>query len=322
MRNKLSALLMAAKIAIGYKGLPESDVKYILKLVAARGGQVAYEFLLRRYDAGIKVIENNDIANKTFVGDGYGEGTLDTYRKIELKNSTVLFEKIYFKDSMDYKKMCFFYENVLDYLVKKGVSTPALHSLTQGNLLAVAYLPFVELSDVDADNYEITAIKLAEKIKNIHVNPVEGADDFLFDLDYAVMFKNGIQAVNNLTESNIEIRTKFQSVYAYVLKQDRFLQHGDLNPRNIYTNYLIDWDEFGMYPEGYDIGYILSYGQKLRGTFFNQEHIDTIMVKFSHTNVVNLLFFVIVFSCKYNLFESKEVLFKCIDRLFCLYNNQ
>jgi hypothetical protein len=154
------------------------------------------------------------------------------------------------------------------------------------------------------------------------VNPVEGADDFLFDLDYAVMFKNGIQAVNNLTESNIEIRTKFQSVYAYVLKQDRFLQHGDLNPRNIYTNYLIDWDEFGMYPEGYDIGYILSYGQKLRGTFFNQEHIDTIMVKFSHTNVVNLLFFIIVFSCKYNLFESKEVLFKCIDRLFCLYNNQ
>ena len=68
------------------------------------------------------------------------------------------------------------------------------------------------------------------------------------------LYKQGFEKASKMFGlSNIK---KIEDI---IISYPHVLAHGDLNTAHVYENgYFIDWDRFGIYPIGYDIGMLLS----------------------------------------------------------------
>ncbi len=221
-----------------------------------------YEKIIKSYDKKLtfKTISGADI--RGFDGSGLGIGSLNYFRIIKMDNGKKLFEKIFFKKSITYKKFIYYKVNLYPSLLDAGLKMPEIEAIEKGNKLIAVYYGFVEsnidkLNDKDFYKCAIEAISAMMKIPLDNVPKKR----LFFDFRHERMYKSKLYTLKrhlilNLDFQNLKTIREFEN---RVYKFQRFLQHGDLSKNNIICACtIIDWDNFGFYPVGYDIGNLLA----------------------------------------------------------------
>lgn len=210
----------------------------------------------------IKAIESK------FIARGRGESSLNLFRKITVKDQ-VLFEKIYLTDHHDYKVNLIIHNYCKDILRKNGVIIPEIKMKYEGPILSAIYFEFI-----DANTIENQA-KMNSTLINISKNIQECTTDIEMTLSQD---QNDILSTSN---NNAYLRRyakekKMQSADIEVLKRKilnskRSFSHGDLHRRNLLKqNIVIDWDEAGFYPIGFEPARI--YAHRLAKDYVSSDY--------------------------------------------------
>ena len=214
----------------------------------------AYEQQLMQYDE--EVIFDESCNAVGFIGSGKGQHTLNSYRKLNF-GGRMLFEKIYSIDSLDWRKCQYFYEQIHPRLNGSGICVPALLWPLFGNRLVVARFEFVDFSMIGSELYLEEVVRLTNSMAS--PGPVgAGAPPELQDLSqhfgFERCFKKSVGVLENAREK-VGLLTLMRKQCEAL---PRFVGHGDLSRPNMAGDGLVlDWDNFGFYPPGFDLALAL-----------------------------------------------------------------
>lgn len=211
-----------------------------------------YVDLLQTFDPTLKF---PPCLKAKFIGDGFGDGSLNSYRIVKFSNKQY-FEKIYLRASSDYKNILWFYKNLQPTLVNTGVKNPALKSITEGDQLAIIYTeyfedttPIVDASALYAEKFQSffdikqSACRTNKNNFMTHALYIDGKKKAATYAPYSL--DNGHEALTTMEES--------MSITVQIFS------HGDWYHKNINKEGVIfDWDRCGFYPAGFDLAYCLS----------------------------------------------------------------
>lgn len=222
----------------------------------------AYEQALMQYDDEVSFEESYSAVG--FVGSGKGQHTLNSYRKLNF-DGRMLFEKIYSIDSLDWRKCHYFYEQIHPRLNGSGICVPALLWRLCGNRLVVARFEFIDFSTVDSECYVEEVVRLTNSMASL--GPV-GADappefqDLTQHFGFQRCFQKSVRVIEKAREK-VGILTLMRKQCEAL---PRFVGHGDLSRPNMGGDGLVlDWDNFGFYPPGFDLALALVLKDDLLG---------------------------------------------------------
>lgn len=254
-------ILSAQQIKRDFKYLPEELKRFQIrnhtyKLAALNG--------INEYDAILDVyIPNREfkLNNSEFIiesNHGQGGSSFLTFRKGNFRNLN-LFEKIYFSDHPDLQRNIFF-DNHIYSLLKKDLQIPKLQKLISGEWLSIVYFDFFKLQKIEKTEdliQEMIAVSLIlyQKSKKYQeeisqLSPPVFIQDFTTHFEYQIHRKS---AEKELLRNNISI----DEIEEEINQSFKVLTHGDIVHTNIFQNkILIDWDNFGIYPIGFDVAFI------------------------------------------------------------------
>lgn len=323
MRKKLKTLVAKLFAKAGYyspkkrfspkitvEQLEEKEMKiaeFMLKDISRQLRQSEdlkfYEQLLQ------KLIPDRDIRpGKTqFIGKGQGRESLNVYRKV-FTDKRVLFEKIYFSSSISIQKVLWFDKNIRPRM-SGGFEIPRLQEFYKGKLVTAAYFDYFPIDESKRPSSETgfvnAAIELL-KISTDHVTVLEEAPAFLKDFQSHYEFSRNQNAANAallLKESGLN----YSDFITAAANSALALTHGDFTPDNFFDGRLLtDWDEFGIYPVGFDPAFYF-YRSRRTGDFSNWLTVSfkpRLSEKEWKDFFRNAIFFFFVFSCK--RFETVE----------------
>lgn len=247
--NTFLKLLLGKKI-----DTKEYDI-FIVSLINLSKSNQVYEIITKKYDNKVHFLQNK---TATFLRRGYGAGVIHVYRKVQVDNS-IFFEKTYRLNSQDYKRTTYFYRNIYTYLES---IVPALEQNIKGQKLAIIYYKFVNLEPIDQKELFDLSIKYYDVYASLkltkQIHEIDYYHDFSNDGHY-LCGKNTIMRSFDNTRLYDEVYGFFHEVEEEIKKTTMLFQHGDLNVVNVCkNNYLIDWDNSGFYPMGYDLGLIFA----------------------------------------------------------------
>lgn len=252
--NRLYTYLRILKLVFNSEKISDIDAKKAIKSSVKKGGHFIYEFMLRRYDYDISFIDNQKISNKCFIGKGHGAGSFDLYRKIKLKNGPILFEKIYFSSSVDFKKILI-YKALHRIILERylSVKIPIVYKIIESNKLSIVYFYFMYLEKLSSNDDEYMKkgsliIYNLRSIKSINYSEIIIIDNKDKEL---LLYLN-----------RFNLYTKYNSlddIEKYFKSLPKQICHGDLNDRNLYHNALIDWDMMTIGHIGIDAGVLIAY---------------------------------------------------------------
>lgn len=221
-----------------------------------------YESMLKAYDPSL---DFKNIKGINYVGSGYGIASLNCYRRVDLqiKNKSVhCFEKVYIRNSMDFKKMKWFYDSIAPQ-VKDKVRVPALLNVN-GVRLGVTYFEWIESNQCAEDEIVTRFLEVVSHLKHIEVDvglkktsPVTCySDDLLFNIYFE-------RAKNWLRENfDVEQTAVLEKIHRLILKDksiERRFVHGNISRSNLLSpNILIDFDSCGYYPFEYEVSSFLT----------------------------------------------------------------
>ncbi|WP_158607389.1 phosphotransferase [Rhodohalobacter sp. SW132] len=212
-----------------------------------------YEHMIHLYDKDIDLYSQKSCLTAKFTGTGYGGINMNSYRILEFKENT-LFEKIYFKSWVD--DIIIFTKEVLPEVLTQGINTPKLIESKEGENFFITYFEYLELEPLNHTNFLNEATDIAASIANVKLDPaIEFPDGRLHY--HKSSFKGKLDNLKKeLTPYMSDISNFLNTVDDYINKNVRkTLNHGDLSERNAFKNgKVIDWDNFGLYPLGYDFG--------------------------------------------------------------------
>lgn len=193
----------------------------------------------------------------TFIGSGYSGEAMNTYRKIVL-NEHVLFEKIYF--NVRKKSVSFFLKNILPQLLKGGVNTARLIEISEGRRLFINYYEYLELEPLKPGDYFDNAANIAAKIAAVEFAGTSEFPRRRLEFNSGNFRKSVGNLTKELSSQGIDIKNFLGNVGRYINQNvKRCLNHGDLSNSNTFKyEKVIDWDNYGFYPIGYDFGLIIS----------------------------------------------------------------
>lgn len=227
-----------------------AEIKALAEKHALRGDHRAYERALSRYDADI--VFDGACELQEFIGSGKGQHTLNCYRKLRC-DGRWLFEKIYAVESLDWRKCQYFYEHVHPNLDQVAIRVPALLWSMCGGRLAVARFDYVEFSPITPHSYLSEAISISRQLSCL--GPARScvpAD--LLDLSQHYGFERCFHKTIGVVEragGDVELLRLMRS---HCEALPRFIGHGDLSRPNMAQGaLLLDWDNFGFYPPGFDL---------------------------------------------------------------------
>ncbi|REL24201.1 hypothetical protein DYD21_19670 [Rhodohalobacter sp. SW132] len=224
--------------------------------LAKRGWMRTYERIIIAYDRDIQICSYSDCREATFEGSGFSTAVLNSYRKLMLKEQ-VLFEKIYFNERK--KIILFFRDTIQPQLIEQGVKTARLVRLNEGDKLFATYFEYFDLKTLDSDEYLEKATDVAARI--VKVNLSESTDIPNSRLKYNKnTFTDALENLQNELEFRVpDISNLLSESDIYISRYvKRCLNHGDLSDKNTFKEgKVIDWDNFGWYPIGYDFGLII-----------------------------------------------------------------
>ncbi|REL23939.1 hypothetical protein DYD21_20600 [Rhodohalobacter sp. SW132] len=221
--------------------------------LSKRGYMSLYEHMIHLYDKDIDLYSQKSCLTAKFTGTGYGGINMNSYRILEFKENT-LFEKIYFKSWVD--DIIIFTKEVLPEVLTQGINTPKLIESKEGENFFITYFEYLELEPLNHTNFLNEATDIAASIANVKLDPaIEFPDGRLHY--HKSSFKGKLDNLKKeLTPYMSDISNFLNTVDDYINKNVRkTLNHGDLSERNAFKNgKVIDWDNFGLYPLGYDFG--------------------------------------------------------------------
>ncbi len=287
-----------------------SEMKQLAEKHALRNDHAAYELALMRFDSGVSFDESCEL--REFVGSGKGRYTLNSYRKLAC-SSGLLFEKIYAADSLDWRKCRYFYEQVVPKLGGEYVRVPALRCSQGGNRLVVARLEFVEFTPIDQLSYIDEVVSITSRLASLGVSGANVPTELL-DLSLHFGFERCFQKTLGVVlraGGNVDL-LKIMRDRCEALP--RFVGHGDLSRPNMGGGALVlDWDNFGFYPPGFDLALALVLSGGLLGDAeledFARRGYDSIAEHCSfHDFWFSLVFF-------YSVFLSAR---KAEHKIYCL----
>lgn len=222
--------------------------------VMRQNNSSAYEQLLKVYDPEISLIEG--VIKSQFIGAGVAQDSLNTYRKV-MTEKRVLFEKIYHIHSTSPEKLTWFADNIYPQLHQLGIYTPPLVKSIKGKRLFAVYFEFLDSKIDNVRNYLEHAAEISlklTKIKQPENTPIPYSS-FKQHALYSSSFKTAQEeAVSFGIENSI-----FYKCEEWLESTPKCFAHGDLHGKNLgKPNIVIDWDEYGFYPIGFDIALSMS----------------------------------------------------------------
>lgn len=199
------------------------------------------------------------IDSAQFIGEGRGHNNINAHRKVCFKDKTY-FEKVYFTNSKDFKSILWFHHQIQNQL-SSLIRVPKLESVFKGELISIVYQEFIHFKELpqkeegqafinlSKDLYHISNDKLTTLLNN--KESADFKDVFRIILGYKT-FKNSTQ-IKSFQQKGIDI-IQFEQA---LLNSKHILTHGDIRQSNAFKNQvLIDWDNVGFYPIGYDPAHI------------------------------------------------------------------
>ena len=216
--------------------------------------QADYETILYRFDPDLKL---PPAQSPEFIGDGFGEDSLNSYRRLGIRDQT-LFEKIFLKDSPDQTKAIWFSNSIQPQLEANGVKTPRLVQCIEGSRLSVHYYEFLpEFKPID----RFAIIQLYKKWLSSFqkLQPIPCSMPTQSFIGHA-LYVDGFKKATLLLEKDFpKAAIRLRQMENQISNCPSLFSHGDFYPKNIsFDEVFFDWDRCGFYPEGFDLGYCLS----------------------------------------------------------------
>lgn len=190
--------------------------------------------------------------------ESQGRGSLDSYRIVKKYDAKILL-KYYFTGCVELSKTIYFHEKISP-LTREFISTSKLVTTRKSELLSEIGFQFIDskrqINNEDKQKMLITIISVFHKnfkMDNIK-NKLTNIPQFL--LDYKTHFEYCRSKAEIIQTNSIpEIETIFQICESQIESEELVLSHGDLHPGNIISGHLIDWDNFGFFPLGFDAAF-------------------------------------------------------------------
>ncbi len=259
-----------------------------------------YERIIMSYDPEVCF---DDVVDARFMGKGEGLYSLNSYRRVILKIGTDrvhCFEKVYLRDSADYIKMAWFYDEIYPQL--QNVLEIPSRILTRGDSLAVVYFQwFDDLATPNRKDIVEAYLHVSDLLDKVHVKKEHQREKVISDFRINTFFstkpkkarawlKNneGVQAIVQLDDICNRIASESPDRSGFV--------HGDLNKANLTKKGLIDFDYCGFHPKAFEHAAFVT-------RFFKPESMNGLYKVFesinadpaNHDEKLKLLFFCFVF---------------------------
>lgn len=191
---------------------------------------------------------------------GASTSSFSVFRKTKMTEFT-LFEKVYYSEHDDYKRMEYFYQFIYP-LIKEKINIPKQIQICGGDTISVVYFEYLDLKKHDFGNEFLKEINkyplffYNESSKSQYLNKINDID-FQIKYHYLFDFSQHSDYIKQAHKINLEGKYDFEKLESLIGQSKRVLTHGDIHYNNIFkNNVLIDWDNFGFYPIGYDSAFI------------------------------------------------------------------
>jgi hypothetical protein len=264
-----------------------------------------YEELLKAFVPNWQV----NITKAVFMGKGAGECDLNVYRKVRIENK-LYFEKIYFTDYPSFKHIQFFQAHIYK-LIQKKIKVPYIRKIYSGELLTIVYYDYLVLNELEVEKQENRLIQFSKYFYHISCENASclkklELPDSIKNFRKRFKYRNNIlSAKARLSEKNIETE-----IYEKSLSRSKHIfTHGDLHEDNSFKQaVLVDWDNCGIYPLGFEPAYMyycLMLKNNKRGNVINwlrKHYMDTVLKEDWRDFEQNFTYLLFVFSMK--LFEE------------------
>lgn len=240
------------------------ELKYWTFIASCFEQHGIYEQLLSAYDEVFP--RSRGDGDACFFGSGHGRSTLNTYRLLRFSigrgGERSGFEKVYNSECDDYSRVRFLEAAAAEPLRSAGVLFPNVLDALVGPRITITYSEVLggrrlteraalrRSADVVRVLMEVpvTPLPAGAAVGDYHANIVEA---FSNAREWLLLRKPGWCAA-------------YDGVFARVQAEyPRFLAHGDLHRKNMLSSgAVLDWDNAGLYPIGFDPGMILSKSVK------------------------------------------------------------
>lgn len=184
-----------------------------------------------------------------------GRGSLNVYRIVKFDNKKLL-HKYYFTNSIEKKKATYFHQNI-QHLISSEVMTSKLHEIRNAELITTLIYSFIEDNSTEKTSNSIISLLnlLSNSYKLEYFNNIlTCVPEYLMDYRGHFEYERAVRQI----KEHIEL-SKFEKVifkYEDRIKQENsVLSHGDLHAGNFIGSYIIDWDNFGFLPLGFDAAF-------------------------------------------------------------------
>jgi hypothetical protein len=256
----------------------EYELRRMAHIVATATNHDFYESLLKCFVPNWQQIT---IKKAKFIGEGLGE-SLNTYRKVEIENK-YYFEKVYFNDYSHIQTLKWFQDHIYS-IIKDKIKIPRIQKMYAGELLTIVYYDYFELSELEEETREKRLIQFSKDLYSMsckhesYFMELEQPDSIKDFRNYFLYQKYVHLANSKLMDEGIDIKALKKSID----HSKCVLAHGDLTEGNGFKNgILIDWDDFAIYPIGFDPALIFSNhwlkNNKVNITSWLKEHYSGII---------------------------------------------
>lgn len=187
---------------------------------------------------------------------GSGASNLNIYRKTKINNN-YYFEKIYFSQSNVLKNILWFYDYIYP-LVKEDINLTPIYKTFTGDILTIVYFEYLYIEkEIKTEAGDL--VKIAKTLYSLSLREdieilIKEAPERMKDLNNYYYFNENYQTSSSLLSklgvNHYKIKTKMDV-------SRKLLTHTDIIERNLYAeSFLMDWDDFGVYPIGFDVANI------------------------------------------------------------------
>lgn len=214
------------------------------------------------YNAILKALVpewNKNITNAFFLKTkSMGESSLPTFRKINIANE-ITFEKVYFISYCDLKRVEWFQNHISDLILEK-IKFPKMRDVFYSDTIAITYSDFLNLEIfTDEDQKFETIINFTKYLYQISVENSDYLDQLAipeFILNYQNHFY--ISKFSAIARKKLEYKKiDYNFFILFANSSKHIISHGDIFETNVFANNtLVDWDNFGMFPIGFDVAFI------------------------------------------------------------------
>ena len=202
---------------------------------------------------------NKNISTATFLKTkAMGESSLSTFREVNDRNH-ITFEKIYFLTYLDLKKVQWFQNNIGE-LIFDEITYPKIINVFSSDTIAITYSDFLSLEIIADESQKMemmlkfTHIFYRKSIKNTNYLNQLSIPEFILDFQDHFYFKRCLELARQKLASN---EINFDFFLNFATQSKHIISHGDIFETNVFANNtLVDWDNFGIYPIGFDIAFI------------------------------------------------------------------